>query len=264
MSKKTTAIPASAIRVRTYAELRPWIEQYRAGKLNFITILSSPGLLKTTLLQELVGRHDDASNPGQGLWIEGNDSAFIAHCRIWEKMGDPQGPQHDLLILDDVEKTPALLQTPTEVCKTESISAPPETDEPKPQSVEANLSPPEASKGTDDLAEEELDVPPRNVTASRRPPKPAKPTQMPSGDPKVGDESLTDMLKAILTDVAEDSLDLAEILDKLHAKGYRTAAKQKNLRVAVQALLGDMVKSGEVLKSEDRRYSIRRDTGLLV
>lgn len=53
---KRTAIPDSAIRIRTYANLIPWIEQYRAGKFNCLTILSSPGLFKTTLLRDLVGR----------------------------------------------------------------------------------------------------------------------------------------------------------------------------------------------------------------
>jgi len=104
MVKKKTAVPGSAIPIRNYAELMPWLEQYQAGKFNCLTVLSSPGLLKSTMLRELVGRADDDRNPGHGIWIEGNDSAFIAHCRIWETMGDPQGPTHDLLILDDVEE----------------------------------------------------------------------------------------------------------------------------------------------------------------
>ena len=104
MAKKKTVVPDSAVPIRTYADLIPWIEQYRAGKFNCLTILSNPGLFKTTLLRECVGRAEDASNPGQGVWIEGNDSAFIAHCRIWEKMANPQGPKHDLLVLDDVEE----------------------------------------------------------------------------------------------------------------------------------------------------------------
>ena len=79
-------------------------------------------------------------------------------------------------------------------------------------------------------------------------------------------ESLTDKLKEILHDAASDgrrkepSLDLVELLEKLLAKGYRTAAKEKNFRVAVQARLGDLVKKGEVLKSEDRKYSLKVET----
>jgi hypothetical protein len=103
MAKKAT-IPDSAIRVATFAELIPWIQDFRAGKFNCLIILSSPGLLKTTLLTEIVGRADDEKNPGQGVWIEGNDSAFGAHCRIWLQMGDPNGPKLELMVIDDVEE----------------------------------------------------------------------------------------------------------------------------------------------------------------
>jgi hypothetical protein len=61
--KKKSVIPASAISTRTYAELKAWIEQFRAGKFNCLTILSSPGLGKSTLLRELVGRKDDPRKP---------------------------------------------------------------------------------------------------------------------------------------------------------------------------------------------------------
>ena len=76
-------------------------------------------------------------------------------------------------------------------------------------------------------------------------------------------ESLSDMVKSVLKDAANDgrrkepSLDLAEILEKLYAKGYKSHATEKNLRVAVQARLGDLVKKGEILKSEDRKYSVK-------
>jgi hypothetical protein len=103
MAKKAT-IPDSAIIITTFAELIPWIKDFRAGKFNCLIILSSPGLLKSTSLIEIVGRADDDKNPGRGVWIEGNDSAFVAHCRIWEKMGDPNGPKLELLVIDDVDE----------------------------------------------------------------------------------------------------------------------------------------------------------------
>lgn len=80
---------------------------------------------------------------------------------------------------------------------------------------------------------------------------------------RVKGESLSDKLLEVLTDAANDgrrkepSLDLGEIMLKLVAIGYKSNAKEKNLRVAVQARLSDLVKSGAVLKSEDRKYSVK-------
>ena len=104
MKTPNSAIPDSAIRIETYAELKPWIGKFREEKYNCLTVLSSPGQLKTTMLTQIVGREDDTINPGEGVWIEGNDSAFTSHCRIWEKMADPRGPQRKLLVIDDVEE----------------------------------------------------------------------------------------------------------------------------------------------------------------
>jgi len=76
-------------------------------------------------------------------------------------------------------------------------------------------------------------------------------------------ESLSDKLVEILQDAANDgrrkepSLDLTEVLTKLVASGYQTTATEKNLRVSVQARLGELVKKGVVMKSEDRKYSVK-------
>ena len=82
-------------------------------------------------------------------------------------------------------------------------------------------------------------------------------------------ESLSDVIVAVLKDAASDgrrkepSLELGEIIEKLPAKGYRTNATEKNLRVAVQQRLGDLVKKGEILRSEDqeggRKYTIKSE-----
>ena len=76
-------------------------------------------------------------------------------------------------------------------------------------------------------------------------------------------ESLSNKLVEVLQDAANDgrrkepSLDLAEVMEKLIAKGYKSTAKEKNFRVSVQARLGDLVKKGVVLKSQDRKYSVK-------
>ena len=101
------------------------------------------------------------------------------------------------------------------------------------------------------------------VTGQKAAPKADKPASEKSQGRRAKGESLSDKLKEVLQDAAKDgrrkepSLDLVEILSKLYDKGYRTAAKEKNLRVAVQARLGELVKKGEVIKSEDRKYSIK-------
>ena len=80
-------------------------------------------------------------------------------------------------------------------------------------------------------------------------------------------ESLGDIIVAVLKDAATDgrrkerSLDLAEIIDKLPSKGYQSKATQKNLRMAVQQRVADLVKKGEILRHEDeqggRKYSVK-------
>ena len=88
MTEKKTAIPAKAIRETAYAELTPWIEKFKEGQFNCLTILSPPGLLKSRTLARHVGRVELG---GDGLWIEGKDSAFIAHQNIWHCMKDRMG-----------------------------------------------------------------------------------------------------------------------------------------------------------------------------
>ena len=77
--KKKAAIPEKAIRLTTYAGLLPWITKFKEGNFNCLTILSSPGLLKSRTLLKVMGRIETG---GEGLWIEGKDSAFIAHQNI--------------------------------------------------------------------------------------------------------------------------------------------------------------------------------------
>ena len=79
-------------------------------------------------------------------------------------------------------------------------------------------------------------------------------------------ESLADKLVEVLQDAAKDGrrkepcLDLPEIVEKLVTKGYHSTASEKNLALAVRARLAELVKKGLVLKSEDRKYSIKIET----
>lgn len=101
-------------------------------------------------------------------------------------------------------------------------------------------------------------------------PKVAKPAEATGQGRRAKGESLSDMVKVVLMDAANDgrrkepSLDLAEILTKLYDKGYKSNATEKNLRVAVQARLGELVKKGEILKSEDRKYSVKPEAAAAV
>jgi hypothetical protein len=54
--------------------LLPWIQEYQSGKFNCLIILSSPGLLKTRTLTEIVGRADE------GGYTSGEDTARINHA----------------------------------------------------------------------------------------------------------------------------------------------------------------------------------------
>ena len=57
--------------------------------------------------------------------------------------------------------------------------------------------------------------------------------------------------------VARKELDLTELLVQMITRDYQFEVK--NLRVAVQASLVDLLSKGTILKSQDRKYSIKFD-----
>ena len=83
MAKRKAAIPDKAIPLTTYAELMPWIEKFKDGKFNCLTILSAPGLLKSRTIAELVGRVADRSIRRPHFRLDRRGKATCRECQPW-------------------------------------------------------------------------------------------------------------------------------------------------------------------------------------
>ena len=61
--EKKSVIPASAITIRTYAELKTWIRAIQGRQVQLPYDFVQPGLAKAPCCAKLVGREDDPRKP---------------------------------------------------------------------------------------------------------------------------------------------------------------------------------------------------------
>jgi hypothetical protein len=85
---KSRNLPASVVRVRTYAELEQYARAFAAGHLNLLMLGGAPGLGKSQCFRRALR--------GQACWIDGNASAFGIYVLAYEKRNQP-------IVLDDVD-----------------------------------------------------------------------------------------------------------------------------------------------------------------
>ncbi len=101
--------PGGALRIYTYEELIPYLDQFAKGRFNFLVILGWPGLSKSTLIR--------ARMPKSACWITGNTTPFKMYVALHGAIGEP-------VVMDDVD---ALLRKAgstdllKQLCETEAV-----------------------------------------------------------------------------------------------------------------------------------------------
>ena len=80
--------PKNAIAIRTYEQLRRFVEAFAQGHLNLLILVGAAGLAKSRTVREAVG--DEA------CWIEGNATPFGMYAELWKH-------RDRVVVIDDVD-----------------------------------------------------------------------------------------------------------------------------------------------------------------
>src|SRR5260370_6792658 len=85
---KPSSLPSHAVRLTTFAELEPYVHAFSAGHLNLLMIFGPPGVGKSRLVRQALGR--------QVCWIGGQATPFGIYLQAYEH-------RHKPIVLDDVD-----------------------------------------------------------------------------------------------------------------------------------------------------------------
>ena len=85
---QSKSLPAHALRLHTYAELRKYTQAFAQGHLNLLILCGPPGVGKSRSLRAAVGNNV--------CWIDGNASAFGIYQEVYLRRNQP-------IVLDDVD-----------------------------------------------------------------------------------------------------------------------------------------------------------------